>query len=303
MLAQTGASDDRTLRNTTNQANAALNTGATNATSALNQGYSNATGALTNYLGQAQGALSSGVNSAVGTVQGSNSNFQPYATSGTAATGALSNALGLNGAEGNAAATSAFQAAPGYQYSVNQATDAATRAAAAAGMGASGNTLQAVTTLGQNLANQGYQTYLSNLQNAAGQGLTASSGISSNNQAAGTAQLTGGTTGAQLDQSTGSNLGTLDAAQGQGLAGIQTGLGSSLSGNFTGLGQNISNNDLGIAGAVAGISTADAKADDSAANANSGIFSKALGSLFAPVTSTIGGNLSSGLKTATGGYL
>ena len=286
MLQQTGASDDRTLRNTTNQANQALQTGATGATTALNTGYGNATGALTNYTGQAQGALSSGVDKAVGTVEGGNASFQPYATNGGAATGMLSNALGLNGAAGNAAATSAFQSAPGYQYSVNQATDAATRAAAAAGMGASGNTLKAVTTLGQNLANQNYQQYLTNLQGVAGQGLTAASGISGNNQAAGTAQLAGGTQGANLFQTLGQNLGNADIGQGTSLAGVQTGLGSALSGNDTALGSNIAKNDLGIANAVAGISTVDAQADDKAANTNSGIFSKALGSFFAPEISS-----------------
>ncbi|MCW5714870.1 MAG: hypothetical protein KIT43_10200 [Bauldia sp.] len=66
------------------------------------------------------------------------------------------NALGLNGAAGNAAAAAAYQASPGYQWSVEQALQAMLRGASAGGMLASGNTLTAATELGHNLANQDF---------------------------------------------------------------------------------------------------------------------------------------------------
>ncbi|MCC6734907.1 MAG: hypothetical protein IT534_02125 [Bauldia sp.] len=64
------------------------------------------------------------------------------------------NALGLNGADGSAAAAAAFRASPGYQWSVDQALEAMLRGASAGGMLASGNTLAAATELGRNLADQ-----------------------------------------------------------------------------------------------------------------------------------------------------
>lgn len=68
--------------------------------------------------------------------------------------GMYANAVGLNGPEGNAAAAAAFQASPGYQWSVDQAMQQMLRGASASGMLASGNTLAAATELGANLANQ-----------------------------------------------------------------------------------------------------------------------------------------------------
>lgn len=65
-------------------------------------------------------------------------------------------AVGLNGAAGNAAAESAYRASPGYQWSVDQALQAMFRGASASGMLASGNTLTAATELGHNLASQDF---------------------------------------------------------------------------------------------------------------------------------------------------
>jgi hypothetical protein len=73
------------------------------------------------------------------------------------------NAMGLNGPEGNAAATAAFQAGPGYQFQLGQGLDAINRTANAAGMGASGNMLREAQTYGQGLANQEYNNWLKNV--------------------------------------------------------------------------------------------------------------------------------------------
>lgn len=80
----------------------------------------------------------------------------------------VSNALGLNGAGGNAAATNAFQAGPGYQFQLGQGLDAVARNANAAGMVASGNQLTAAQEYGSGLANQEYGNWLKNLQGREG---------------------------------------------------------------------------------------------------------------------------------------
>ena len=75
-----------------------------------------------------------------------------------------SNSLGLNGQAGRDAALGAFQAGPGYQWNVDQATDQAARAANKLGMTYSGNTIDAQTRLAQNLANQEWGNWQKNLQ-------------------------------------------------------------------------------------------------------------------------------------------
>ena len=121
----------------------------------------------------------------------------------------LQNSLGLNGAAGNAAAVNAFQASPGYQYQVQQATDAAQRSAASSGILGSGSTLAAVTALGSNLANQQYANWRSSLSGLGTQGLSAANAVIGANTAAGSQLGTGATTGANLYQSTEQNTGVL----------------------------------------------------------------------------------------------
>lgn len=105
--------------------------------------------------------------------------YQPYVDAGNGATSMYSNALGLNGADGNTAATSAFQTGPGYQFALDQGTQAALRGASAAGMLNSGNTLTALTEYGQGMANQEYGSWLDRLSGLSSQGLQAASGQAS----------------------------------------------------------------------------------------------------------------------------
>lgn len=72
-------------------------------------------------------------------------------------------ALGVNGPQGNARATSAFQSAPGYQFQLDQGLQAVDRGAASRGMLGSGNTLMAEQKYGSDLANQNYNNYLTQL--------------------------------------------------------------------------------------------------------------------------------------------
>jgi hypothetical protein len=102
--------------------------------------------------------------------------YTPWTTSGTSANTMLSNSLGLNGASGNTAATSAFQSSPGYTFALNQGLDAVNRKASASGLLDSGNTLMALNDYAKGMANQDYSNWQSNLTNISNQGLTAASG-------------------------------------------------------------------------------------------------------------------------------
>lgn len=73
-------------------------------------------------------------------------------------------ALGVNGADAATAARSAFTSSPGYQYQVDQATDAVARKAASLGLAASGNTMNEINTRASQLANQDWSNWLTNLK-------------------------------------------------------------------------------------------------------------------------------------------
>lgn len=111
--------------------------------------------------------------------------YSPLADIGkrySAAGGLGLDALGVNGAAGNARAVSAYHAAPGYQFATGQALDAATRAGNA--MGATGNTIDEVTKRAAGYADQDYNNWLGNLGGYAQQG-TAATGAAAQGQQAG----------------------------------------------------------------------------------------------------------------------
>ena len=285
------------LTNAAGNARTDLSGGVASALQSLLAGYGQGSSDLTNYAGQAAGAIGSGVNQAVDTVQGSNAAFQPFAATGTAANGMLGNALGLNGAAGNAAATSAFQASPGYQFQVDQATDAAARKAASLGMAASGNTMSAITGLAGNLANQEQGSWLDRLQGLASQGLSAAGSISGNNQAAGNYQYGGGGILANLLSQTGQSLATGDRALGTAQAGLQSGLGTAQASLDTGLGTALANNTWQGTNAINSANLGTAQQQDKVDSTNNGNFSKLL--LGTPGTSDggIAGSLLSGFRS------
>lgn len=136
----TGDAADKAAEQNRANLNGLLTTG----TNIYGKGYDTASGALGNALGAYQPL--SGLASKYGE-----------------GTDMYLNALGLNGAGGNAAATAAFQQSPGYQTTLNAGLDAINRRRAAAGMLNSGNADQDATTFASNLANQGYQNWLSGL--------------------------------------------------------------------------------------------------------------------------------------------
>jgi hypothetical protein len=164
----------------------------------------------------------------------------------TSGTDMLLNALGLNGASGNAAASAAFQNNPGYQSGLTAGLDAINRRRAAAGMLDSGNADQDAQTFGQNLQNLQYNNWLSSLSGINNNALQATSGAATGqagvygglgtlatNNASDLTNLLGNTTSANMSAN---NL----QAQGE-AAGAKNllGLGSSLLGLGTGGGGTV----------------------------------------------------------------
>jgi hypothetical protein len=95
-------------------------------------------------------------------------------------------ALGINGPEGVARAKAAFTTGPGYDFQVNEATDAAARNAAKLGLAGSGNALDAIRSRAQGIAGQEYGSYLDRLggfvnpELQATQGAAQGAGLSAN---------------------------------------------------------------------------------------------------------------------------
>lgn len=112
-------------------------------------------------------------------------NLQPFMGAGTNALSSLQKLLGIGpggtgatnpmlqmlGIGPNGQSTtggidpSTFQSSPGYQFQLQQGEEARTNAAAASG-GLGGNALKALTSFGQQTANQGWNQYLNNLSGA-----------------------------------------------------------------------------------------------------------------------------------------
>ncbi len=97
--------------------------------------------------------------------------FDPYTGTAQTAYSTYGDALGLNGADGNAAAVQAYQTSPGYQFQLDQGLQALERSASARGMLASGNTSADILGYAQGLANQDYSSWLDRLNGLGTQGI------------------------------------------------------------------------------------------------------------------------------------
>jgi len=131
----------------------------------------------------------------------------------------LSSSLGLNGQTAN---YSNFENMPGYQFAVQQGTQAIQRQAAAMGNAYTPNTAAAVGQYVTGTASQDYNTYISQLMGAAGLGTTANQGLQTGSQQS-------SNNISQLQQ----NIGT---AQGQGYTGVANSVGSLFGVNGAGTG-------------------------------------------------------------------
>lgn len=237
--------------------------------------------------GTARGVLAPGVEA-----------FSPWTTAGGGASAMYANSLGLNGPGGHAAATGAFQAGPGYGWQVDQATDAAARKANALGIGASGNTLDAITRLASNLANQEYGGWQDRLSGLSGQGLSAAGQQQGARQSLAALDTGYGDRLAGLYGDTGRGLAGLYSGAGTALAGLESGAGGQVGSLYGNLGSNISALNRDTVNNVTQGNFAAAAAGDAARNANEnmwlGLAGQALG-MGLGGGKTVGGSLFSGM--------
>ena len=119
---------------------------------------------------QAQGAIQGGM-APWQTIAGQSGGFLPL----------YAGALGAGTPAENTAAQGAFQASPGYQYTLNQGLESADRRAGARG-NLAGNTPDEIA-YAQNLSNQDYQQWLNNLFQGVGVNENAAGGIQSGQDA------------------------------------------------------------------------------------------------------------------------
>jgi len=186
--------------------------------------------------GALQGAQTPALTSLADAVSQARAGYAPvtgtadrYAALANSANATTADALGLNGPEGFARATAAFQKGPGYQTALEQGQEQISRAAAAAGMPASGNVLRESQQFGQGLANQEFQKWLANVSGT-GQYFSplALQGYGSAATGLANAALTGGTGVANIYTGTGNRLADLYGAAARQAPGIYQGQGTSL---------------------------------------------------------------------------
>jgi len=89
--------------------------------------------------------------------------FSPYARQGGQAFQSLGDLMGLNGQSASATALNNYRTSPGYDFQMQQGTNAIQNSAAARGGLNSGATMKALQGYGQNLADQDFQQYMGNL--------------------------------------------------------------------------------------------------------------------------------------------
>lgn len=187
---------------------------------------------------QAQSAITGGLNQATGSYTAGIAPFLSNLQTAQGGQTAYANATGVNGPAGNAQALQNFQASPGYQYQLQQATDNYLRNQASTGMLGSGNTAAGVTNLASNLANQGWQQYVQNLSPWIGASTQNAQGVQQGYNTLGGAQLATGNTLGSLAY--GTNVGIGNAQASADLAGLNQ------SANILGAGMNLAKSAIGF---------------------------------------------------------
>jgi hypothetical protein len=219
----------------------------------LTTGYGASTGAINQGAAGAQGYLDQGQQGAFGQLGQARSDLtanggayapltalaQRYGQGGQL----YGDSLGINGAAGNQRAVGAFQAGPGYDFTLNQGIDAVNRRANAAGMLVGGNANRSAIDYATGLANQTYGDWQNRLKGMSDQELAATGAAASGNQANNTTLAGLGVQGANLANSGGVARAGVATGQGQNLsdiarnyyggqAGLDTGEGGALAGNM-----------------------------------------------------------------------
>lgn len=124
--------------------------------------------------------------------------LSPEVSNGVSADQTLSSLLGGHGSAAQNAAFKNWQGSTGYQFGLNQGSQAITQNNAATGLLNSGATAKALDTYGQQYANTQYQNYLNplqNLVNSGNQGASVIGGAGQTQQSSGSSN-TGGLGGA-----------------------------------------------------------------------------------------------------------
>lgn len=129
---------------------------------------------------EALGELDRGMTATTGLYDAAQGFVEPFRAGGQQGFQTYLGSLGLGGDDARQQALQAFQTGPGYQFAMDQGTQAANRAASAGGMLTSGNTLMALTRFGQGLANQEYGSWQNRLAGLGDMGLQASGAMASN---------------------------------------------------------------------------------------------------------------------------
>ncbi len=155
--------------------------------------------------------INAGITTQTNTLGNVNSLYGTQQATGNAADTQLQSALGINGQSMN---PNFLANTPGYQFAVQQGTNAVKSAAAANGNAYTPNTLTNVGQTVTGLADQNYNNYVQNLLSTAGIGNSANQGLAS-------ANLTTGSNISQLQQNSG-------IAQGAGVSGVSNGISSLL---------------------------------------------------------------------------
>jgi hypothetical protein len=133
---------------------------------------------------QAKQATQAGLNQVnMGRDAIANSPLQGVAAGGGRAYDAQLDALGVNGADGNSRAGTAFQTfadSAGYGSALKGGNEALTASMSAAGMRNSGAALKGAVRFGQGLGAQYFNNYIQNLMGTSQQGISAGSSLNAN---------------------------------------------------------------------------------------------------------------------------
>jgi len=135
--------------------------------------------ALATYQTQGLGALDKAYGTSSGYLTDAGNLYSSLSDKYGKATTLGLDALGVNGSDGNARATAAFQSGPGYQFTLDSGLDALNRRRAGAGMADSGNADVDAIKFGTGLADQTYGSWLDRLGGYISPELQATSGQAS----------------------------------------------------------------------------------------------------------------------------
>ncbi len=249
-----------------------LDTGLTQSLGALNSAYGNAN----TTLGQNRDIYGNLLTAGNAAIDKGQTNFDPLAALGQKygqGSSLYLDSLGANGAAGNAKAQSAFQAGPGYQFTLDQGLDALNRRRAAGGMLNSGNADIDALKFGTGLANQTYGDWQSKLAGLISPELSATSGAAQGRAGLDTARL--------------NLLGNVASGQ--------AGTNAAIAGNYVNQGNSLGNlystdatNRVGLQGNV---TSGDAQANQLQAQGEAGGAKNLLGGLLGGASILAGGGM------------